>query len=131
MNNKGQTAAIFVILIPIIFILLAFVYDNALIMVQNNRLENVTKSIGKDVLSNSYSDIVATTKELYDKNGYDTSLDVISYEEPYLKVYAVHKYNSFFGYIIGKKSYQSKVDARMYLDGDKLIYEDLSEVEGE
>ena len=44
MNNKGQSLVFFVALIPLLFIIFAFIFDTSLIIRENNRLESITTS---------------------------------------------------------------------------------------
>ncbi len=41
MNNKGQSLVLFVLLLPLILIVLAYIFDSAVIVYSNNRLKNI------------------------------------------------------------------------------------------
>ena len=45
MNNKGQSLVIFIIIIPVIFIVFSFLYDYVYIINSKNKYENVTRTI--------------------------------------------------------------------------------------
>jgi len=124
MNNKGQSGIVFIISIPIIFIILAFLYDNALMIIENKRYKEVTETIIKDVLTNSYYNKEEEVINLYEKNHLEVEQLNTSYDGEILTVYNVHSYNSFFGVILGIKTYRAEVDVRAYKDTDKIIIED-------
>jgi hypothetical protein len=126
-NKKGQSSIVFIILIPIIFIILAFIYDNALIIIENNRYKAMTNSIIKDVLTNSYYDKAEEVKNLYEENNYETDQLDARYEDDILYVYNVHSYNSFFGYILGIKSYRTEISVYGYKENDDIIIEEYNE----
>lgn len=131
MDNKGQSTVIFIILIPIFLLVLAFIFDNALIIVQNTRYKSVTKTIINDMLSNSYSDYPKFVKEMYEKNGYETdSLDV-KYENNYLIIYNDHSYQSFFGNLLGIKSYRIEVNYQGHVENNEVIIEEIKKDSGE
>ncbi len=120
-NNRGQSGALFIVLIPIIFIVLAFVYDNVMIIIANNRYNLVSKEIAKEVLTNSYADKVTEVKNLYEKNKYDTDMLNASYDGTTLKIYNSHSYPSFFGNVLGIKSYRTQINIEAHKENDEII----------
>ena len=52
MNNKGQTLVLFVVLIPLILMLFAFVFDSAYISRKDTELEGIATSSLKSVMEN-------------------------------------------------------------------------------
>lgn len=129
MNNKGQSTIIFIIIIPLLLLVLAFIFDNAMIIVENNRFNSVTKTIIKDVLTNSYSDKEEKVKELYEKNKYETDLLETGYDGSNLTVYNSHSYSSFFGKLIGQNSYRTEVNYTSHKDGDNIVIEKIKKEE--
>ena len=47
-NNKGQTLVLFIIFIPILLLLAAFVIDTGIIIRESTRLKSTTKTVLKD-----------------------------------------------------------------------------------
>lgn len=123
-NNKGQSGSIFIILVPIIFIVLAFIYDSAMTVIENKKFKQTTDDILTDVLSNSYSDYEGTIKELYEKNGYEIDQLSYDYDGETITIYNSHTYTSFFGQIIGIKSYRTQVYESAHKEKDKVIIEE-------
>ena len=44
MNNKGQTLVFFVALFPVILIIFAFVFDSAYMIMEKNKLNDISKT---------------------------------------------------------------------------------------
>ena len=53
MNNKGQTLVLFVVLLPVILILLAFVFDTAYMSMESNRLNDIAKTSVKYIVKDN------------------------------------------------------------------------------
>lgn len=123
-NSKGQSGAIFIILIPIVFIILAFVYDSAMSVIENKKFKQTTDNILTDVLTNSYSDYEETIKELFEQNGYEIEQLSYDYDGEKITVYNSHTYTSFFGQIIGIKSYRTQVYESAYIENNKVVIEE-------
>ena len=120
---KKSNGIVFILLIPIIFIILAFAYDNIMIIIENKGYEEITNSIIKEALTNSYSDKEARVKQAFEEKKLETEQLSVSYEDNVLYVYNVHLYPSFFGKAVGVKSYRTEVDLKGYQKEDKIIIE--------
>ena len=127
MNNKGQSSAIFIIVIPLIILGLAIIYDNAMRVVTQNRYNDITNMIAKEVLENSYADKEQTVKDLYEKNKYETDQLDVKYDDEILTIYNVHVFPSFFGNIVGVKTYRTEVNIMAHKEEEKIIIEDYKE----
>ncbi len=128
MDKKGQSGTTFIIVLPIIVLVMAFLYDNALMMFSNNKYREVSKSIIKDVLTNSYTDKEKTVKSLYEKNHYETEQLNVEYNGNILSIYNVHYYPSFFGNILGVRTYRVEVSYKATKDADIILIEENKEV---
>lgn|SRR5574344_766864 len=125
MNNKGQSTVIFIILIPIILLVLAFIFDNGMIIVENTRFKSTSKTIIKDLLTNSYTNYADEAKKMYEKNKFETDLLDVKYDNGYLTIYNSHSYNSFFGKILGIRSYRCEINYRGHVKDGKVVIEVL------
>ncbi len=127
MNSKGQSSSIFIIIIPIIIVALAFIYDNAMMVVTTNRYKSVTKDIIKEVLVNSYDDKETIVKDLFEKNKYETEQLSVEYDGTNLKVYNIHSYPSIFGIVFGVKKYRAEVYLSGHLENNEVVIEEVEE----
>jgi hypothetical protein len=120
MNNKGQSGVVFIILIPVFLLILAFVFDNLMVIEENTRFKATTKTIITEMLTNSYSDYPKEIKKMYEKNKYETDSLEVKYDDGKLTVFNIHEYDSFFGRILGYKKYQSEVNFTGYVENGKV-----------
>ena len=124
MNRNGK-GAIFIIIIPIIFAILAFLYDNILMITTSKAYREVTDLIINDVLSNSYTNKEEEVKRLFEEKNMETDQLNVNFDGEYLTVYNVHSYPSFFGTVLGINTYRTEVDVTAYMDADnKIIIKD-------
>ena len=79
MNNKGQSLVIFILLIPVIFLIFAFIYDYSVYKIKKQELENITKEILVSTLKSNDNDKEKTVEELYKLNGLDINNLIVNY----------------------------------------------------
>lgn len=120
-NNHGQTLVIFVILLPVLLMIMAFVVDISYMYYESNKLENTTNMIIKKNYDKRLDDDIKNTiKNLYKKNDINTSNLKVEGKEEYLKIQNNYKVSSIFGKIIGIKTYKIKVSLKGYKDNNNL-----------
>lgn len=118
MNNKGQSLVIFIIIIPVIFIVFSFLYDYAYIINSQNKYENVTRTILNSTLEED------KIVDLYRQNGY--KVDVFKYKKENDKVYIQNSYKikSVFGNIVNLKNYTVSINYVVINSNNGIIIED-------
>ena len=120
-NNNGQTLIIFVILIPFLIMIMAFVVDISYMYSESSKLQNATKTIINDNYDKRLNDdIKKDIKELYKKNDIKTTNLKVDGNENYLKIKNNYKIESIFGKIIGIKTYNIKVSLKGYKENNKI-----------
>lgn len=118
MNNKGQTLVLFVVLIPFIMMLFAFVFDSAYISRKNTELEGIANSSLISIIKDNKSseDVIKVIKE-NDKN-----IEIISIDNN--SIHLMNKIDPIFGKIIGYDKYNLEVNLSGKLINGKLIIEE-------
>ena len=118
MNNKGQSLVIFIIIIPVIFIVFSFLYDYAYIINSQNKYENVTRTILNSTLEED------KIVDLYKQNGYKA--DDFKYKKENDKVYIQNSYKikSVFGNIVNLKNYTVSINYVVINSNNGIIIED-------
>lgn len=94
MNNKGQTLAIFVILIPIILLLVCMIMDLGKLSLEKKQLQNVIKTIIKDELKKEPDR--KRIINLINKNTNDTKIDNIIIENGIIIITISKQYTGLF-----------------------------------
>lgn len=118
MNNKGQSLVIFIIIIPVTFIVFSFLYDYAYIINSQNKYENVTRTILNSTLEED------KIVDLYKQNGY--KVDNFKYKKENDKVYIQNSYKikSVFGNIVNLKNYTVSINYVVINSNNGIIIED-------
>ncbi len=120
LNKNGQTLILFIILIPLMLIVMAFVVDIGLVTSEQVHLKEVTKMAIKDNIVSLNKENI---KELMLKNDIDTSNLKIDTTNNMLIISNEIKIESTFGKIIGINNYKIKIKAKGYQSGEKVIIE--------
>ena len=124
MNKNGQTLVMFVIIIPIFIILLAFVVDTGIILKNTTKLNSTTKTILKNTYDDRLNDnYYEKVKKLYEKNNIPTKNIQIEFNLDEVKITNEYYKPSIFGKIIGLKEYKIKTILKIKNKSGKLIIE--------
>jgi len=121
MNNKGQTLVLFIIFIPILIILAAFIIDTGLIIRESTRLKATTKTVIKDTY---YKEDLSEEKiiKLLNKNNINTDNIEITILSDQIKINNNYDIESIFGKIIGLKEYEIKYNVVAKNENNKLKF---------
>ena len=103
-NNKGQVLVLFVMILPIIFIAVAWIIDSSYMMYQKNRLDN----INRDVL-NSVSDKINVKEEEIRELIHLNDAEIVNVDISIDDTITIDNYilvDSIFGKMIGFDEYK-------------------------
>ena len=120
MNKNGQTLILFVIMIPILLGLCAFVIDVGSIVLANTKLREVTKTIISDVIDDASIDKI---QSLYLKNDIPVENLEVEIKEDQIRVQNEYEIDSIIGSIIGLDTYRVEVDITGTKGNDKVLFE--------
>ncbi len=118
MNNKGQSLIVFVLLLPIMFLLMAIVYDLGSVELKKQKYENAIKDAITYGLKNKEGDTYQKLSSLLEKN-IDGQKN-ISIEENKITIEVTKKEPSIFTNII-KNYYDIDITYTGHLEGEKII----------
>lgn len=122
MNKHGQTLIVFVILIPLMLAIAAFVVDIGIVVSNKSHLKEVTEMVIRDNINNlSNENLDNNIKKVFEKNDIEIDNLVINSSNNSLRINNLTKVESIFGSIIGIKEYEIKVDIEGYLENNKVI----------
>ena len=122
-NNKGQVLTAFIIMIPIIFMLMAILFDVGLVYIEKRKIDNELKDIinyafnvNKDDI-NIENDIMKIIKE---NNSYDKL--IVDKNKNKINIEFQKKYKSLFSKMFKKAEYEiiTKYEA-LKVNGDIVI----------
>lgn len=118
MNNKGQSLILFVLLLPVFILLFAYVFDTALILSNDHKLQK----IGEEVIYAMYEDVsIRDLEKLINKNDQEIKIEKLNLDEK--RVHLKKDIDSFFGKIIGFKTYHLDTSLKGTLKNGQVIIE--------
>jgi len=118
MNNKGQTLVLFILLLPLIFLLTAVIYDLGTLSITKHKIENEIKTSIKYGLNNiEDKNIHNKINNMLDKNIDGTK--AITITDKTIKIKVEDTKESIFPNII-KDKYDIKITYNGYIDNGKI-----------
>lgn len=124
MNNKGQSLVIFIILIPVIFLVFLFIYDYSLFKIKSNELEDITREILISAIKSNDNNKELIVKDLYNLNGYDNNNLVVNYNDYELQVEYTLKIDTLSNKIIKTKYKEIKINMIASKENNDIIIEE-------
>jgi Flp pilus assembly protein TadG len=86
MNKKGQSLVLFIIMIPIIFIIFIYVYDYGNYLQNKTKINDITVETAKEVLLSNNPNKEEETTKLFKLNNIDTANLKVTYQDNILKI---------------------------------------------
>lgn len=121
-NNKGQVLAAFVIIIPIIFMLMAVIFDVGLVYIEKRKIDNQLKdtiyyAFEADENDNTIeSNIIKIVKENYD---YDRL--IVDKNDKNIKIELKKTYKSLFSSLFKKAEYEIITKYQAMKKNDEIV----------
>ena len=112
MNHNGKASSVFLVLVPIIFVLTLIVVDTMFSYLENNRLKKTTENIIREVMNDDeiiIDDYYDEIKKRYERKGYNTEMLVVEADNYNVYVENEHSYFGVFSFLTSKKNIESKV----------------------
>lgn len=110
LNNRGQSLVLFLIILPIIVAVLAYLVDMTLITYEKNKNYQVTKSLIEISLNEGLDE--EEIINLFKKNDVNSSNLVVKLSDQELIVENEYEIDLVFGNIIGIKKYTIKLNIK-------------------
>ena len=103
MNNKGQSLIMFVLILPLIALFIAFFIDSSLSLMEKNKLDGIITSNMEEALNNDIRDEESISNAIKKNEKMDVIVSVVDDE---LRVIAKSNKQSIFGKLLNFKYYQ-------------------------
>lgn len=121
MNNKGQVLVVFIILIPILFMLIGIIFDVCYASYEKGKIENDLEYILKTSLENNLSE--SEIEDLLDKNIDNIENYNISFDNNVLSIYIDANVDGVFKNLFDNPIEKISVSYRGYISDDKIVIE--------
>ena len=121
-NNKGQVLTAFIIVIPIIFMLMAVIFDIGLLYIEKRKIDNQLKDTIYYAFNNNKNDneiennIIKIVKENYD---YDKL--IVDKNDNNIKIELKKTYKSLFSLMFKKANYEIITKYRALKVNDEIV----------
>ena len=103
MNNKGQVLIVFVLILPLLLLLAAYIIDNTYIAYHTNKLNQINQLIVEDAVINGMTS--EEIEEYVAKNDESIEIDFMFVSSDKVELTLKKDIKSLFGNIIGKTHY--------------------------
>ena len=114
MNNRGQSLIMFVLVLPLIALLIAFFIDSSLSIMEKNKLDGIITSNMEEALDNDIRDEETIKKAIKSNEDMDVLVSIVEDE---LHVIAESKKENIFGKLLKLKYYELKFNyCGIYID---------------
>lgn len=117
MNNKGQSLVLFVLLIPVLIMIFALIFDSSLIILENNKLKNLAKTSITYMMKDNKT--IEEVKEYIKKN--DDTIEIIAITNS--SIYLKKQKEGYFGKVIGYENYEFEIKYKGIYKKNKLTIE--------
>ena len=117
MNNKGQSLIMFVMLLPIILMLFAYIFDSAYIVSENNKLNEIAEK-SLDYLNND-KDIEKVKNYIYKNN---KNINIVEINNNY--IHLKNDIKPIFGQYVGYDYYYLEAEFVASFDNGVLRIEE-------
>jgi len=125
MIPKEGRETIFFFLIPIFILLIAVIFEFVMINVQERRIANANEYILTNVLTTNVTDLHERVERLYDEKNIDTERLEVNEIDGYVYIHNLHRYDSFFGRVLGIGHYTVQISIRGHEDNGEIIIEEV------
>lgn len=120
MNRKGQTLVIFIIILPVILIAMAYLVDTGLMLINKSKLDSTSK-----IIIDKYYDYEGDINSVIEKYLKDNNLNYTNYEvkkDNNFNLKIDIKIASIFGKVVGLEEYEITSNITGYKENDKLKF---------
>lgn len=122
MNSKGQVLPIFIIILPVVILLFAFIIDSGLLYVERRHFDNSLKDAVNYGMSHIDDENLNIDIENLLANNIENVYDIdISTGDNYIKISAKDKYEGLFMFLFENYNYELENSYYGYIKDSKLF----------
>lgn len=124
MNRKGQVLVMFIILLPIFFIIMTLLIDIGNLILTNNEINDVSYMVLEHCLNHlDEEDIVDTSKELLKLNNKELNIESFKIENNKVYLNVSYQVKGIISNIVNIKLFDINNKYEAYIKDDKKIIE--------
>lgn len=124
MNRKGQVLVMFIILLPIFFIIMTLLIDIGNLILTNNEINDVSYMVLEHCLDHlNEEDIIDTSKELLKLNNKELNIESFKIENNKVYLNVSYQVKGIISNIVNIKLFDINNKYEAYIKDDKKIIE--------
>lgn len=124
MNRKGQVLVMFIILLPIFFIIMTLLIDIGNLILTNNEINDVSYMVLEHCLDHlDEEDIIDTSKELLKLNNKELNIEAFKIENNKVYLNVSYQVKGIISNIVNIKLFDINNKYEAYIKDDKKIIE--------
>lgn len=124
MNRKGQVLVMFIILVPIFFIIMTLLIDIGNLILTNNEINDVSYMVLEHCLDHlDEEDIIDTSKELLKLNNKELNIESFKIENNKVYLNVSYQVKGIISNIVNIKLFDINNKYEAYIKDDKKIIE--------
>ncbi len=124
MNRKGQVLVMFIILLPIFFIIMTLLIDIGNLILTNNEINDVSYMVLEHCLDHlDEEDIIDTSKELLKLNNKELNIESFKIENNKVYLNVSYQVKGIISNIVNIKLFDINNKYEAYIKDDKKIIE--------
>ena len=124
MNRKGQVLVMFIILLPIFFIIMTLLIDIGNLILTNNEIKDVSYMVLEHCLDHlDEEDIIDTSKELLKLNNKELNIESFKIENNKVYLNVSYQVKGIISNIVNIKLFDINNKYEAYIKDDKKIIE--------
>lgn len=124
MNRKGQVLVMFIILLPIFFIIMTLLIDIGNLILTNNEINDVSYMVLEHCLNHlDEEDIIDTSKELLKLNNKELNIESFKIENNKVYLNVSYQVKGIISNIVNIKLFDINNKYEAYIKDDKKIIE--------
>lgn len=124
MNRKGQVLVMFIILLPIFFIIITLLIDIGNLILTNNEINDVSYMVLEHCLDHlDEEDIIDTSKELLKLNNKELNIESFKIENNKVYLNVSYQVKGIISNIVNIKLFDINNKYEAYIKDDKKIIE--------
>lgn len=124
MNRKGQVLVMFIILLPIFFIIMTLLIDIGNLILTNNEINDVSYMVLEHCLDHlDEEDIIDTSKELLKLNNKELNIESFKIENNKVYLNVSYQVKGIISNIVNIKLFDISNKYEAYIKDDKKIIE--------
>lgn len=121
-NNRGQTLVVFILLLPILFMIAAIIVDSGILFNEKRKIDNTIKeALNYGINHISEDEVIVSVEKLINKNISNINELEVNINNDIIIIELKKTIDSIFSFIFGNSSHKIEANYRGYKENNDII----------